>query len=230
MEEPWVIGASFNAMITLWDRDCSLLLWGNRSSESVCDLPSVTQLVSGRVWGFLFLPHRSPWLSCSSSRFRYTWRVLFPAAPWAPCDKELSLCFPQVCGEAPQKLQFFLSPCIQNRGQLGFIMITLEVVKIPKESFITDMELAAFFHKQCIGGMSCFGEEETFLEDKDDRGEVGRARGRVFRRSWLSFLLLFSLRGLCLPSPGREERHWLISQICSSVKKETTGLKWSHLC
>lgn len=57
-------------------------------------------------------------------------------------------------------------------------MITLEVIKIPKETFITDMELAAFFHKQCIGGMFCFGEEETFLEteDKDDKGGSGESQ------------------------------------------------------
>ena len=154
---------------------------------------------------------------------------LFPAAPWAPCDKELSLCFPQVCGEAPQKPQFFLSPCIQNRGQLGFIMITLEVVKIPKENFITDMELAAFFHKQCIGGMSCFGEEETFLEDKDDKGGSGESHGERVQEG-LALPPPVYAWGLCLPSPGREERHWLLSQIRSSEKKETTGLKWSPLC
>lgn len=138
---------------------------------------------------------------------------LFPAAPLAPDDdKELLLCFPQVCGEAPQKLQLFLSPRIQNRGQLDFIMITLEVVKIPKEKFITDMELAAFSHKECIGGMFCFGEEETFLdtEDKGDKGGSGesqRERAQEDHERGLSFLLLFSVRGLCLPSPGREERH-----------------------
>ena len=85
--------------------------------------------------------------------------------------------------------------------------------------------------------MLCFGEEETFLEmeDKEEKGgSGGEPKGECscrIRSIGFSFSSSLALGFSAFLHLGERKHHRLLSQIDhGSVKKETTGLKWSHLC
>lgn len=144
------------------------------------------------------------------------WRFLLSAVLWAPCDKYTLCSLPRVCRETLPETSVLPHRYIQNYKQPHFFITVLEMIENSKGHFIPDEELATFIYEGMHSGMFCFCEKETFLgtEGKEEMEQVRESWREDFIRDWKSlpwFLLFFSLRGHCLPAPGRKQGQALLS-------------------